>query len=143
MQSRSFPFAFKMAHIVPIPKKNAPDVQDFRPISILPIVGKIFEQLVLDNVKKDLINCYSSHQYAYRTFESTTAALVDMQDAITRILDSRDNLGARILFLDLSKAFDGLQHNRLVNYLRSYLVKDITINSFCGLLHTCVVETSE
>ena len=117
IRTKTFPTAFKTAHVCPIPKKSNPSIYDFRPISILSIIGKVLEHLVLDAVKDDLVNCYSCHQHAYRPLGSATSALVEMQDAISLALDSCETSSVRVLCLDLSKAFDGLQHFRLLNYL--------------------------
>lgn len=119
IQSKSFPTSFKFAFISPIPKKRCPTVRDFRPISVLPAISKVFEQLVLDNMKAELLKCYSPHQHAYRPLGSTTSALVSIMDKVTLALDKSNTAAVRIVCLDLSKAFDGLQIPRLVNYLNS------------------------
>ena len=116
---KKFPVAFKHAHVTPLPKVSRPTVKDFRPISMLPVLGKILEQLVLDKMRNELTTCYSPRQHAYRPQGSTTTALVDIHDTITRLLDTKTTTAVRILCIDLSKAFDCLQINRLINYLAS------------------------
>ena len=66
IRTKTFPTAFKTAYVCPVPKKSNPNMYDFRPISILPVIGKVLELLILDAVKGDLINCYSYHQRAAR-----------------------------------------------------------------------------
>ena len=117
IQSKTYPKVFKSAYITPIPKKKSPNLNDLRPISILPAISKVLERLVLNGMKRELLTCYSPHQHAYRPLGSTTSALVEMQNAISVINDSRENVGTRVLCLDLSKAFDSLSHVRLLNLL--------------------------
>lgn len=118
IQSKVFPSAFKATYICPIAKKMSPTVKDFRPISLLPVLGKIFEKLVLERVREELLTCYHKRQHAYRPLGSTTSALVDVHNKVTEVLDSRDSAAVRIICLDLSKAFDGLQFHRLLNFLK-------------------------
>ena len=104
IQSKTFQALFKFAYVCPIPKQPRPSVQDFRPISILPVIAKVFERLVLNNVKSHLLNCYDKDQHAYRPDGSTTSALVSIMDRITKSLDESDTVAVRVTCLDLSKA---------------------------------------
>ena len=119
IQSRCFPSRFKHALVCPVPKTSSPTLRDFRPISLLSPLSKIFERLVLNCVKDDLLACFNANQHAYRPLGSTTTALVSLHDHVTKCLDSRLADGVNIFCLDLSKAFDQLQHHRLLNYLSS------------------------
>lgn len=71
------------------------------------------------NMKSSLLRCYGPNQHAYRPLSSTTTALVEICDRITRGLDLNDVSHVNVFCLDLSKAFDKLQHNRLLNYLNT------------------------
>jgi hypothetical protein len=117
IQSKEFPSAFKHALVCPVPKISSPTVHDFRPISLLSPLAKLFERLVLNQVKHDLLSCYGSTQHAYRPLGSTTTALVDLHEYVTKALDCKCTVGVNIFCLDLSRAFDKLQHHRLLNYL--------------------------
>jgi hypothetical protein len=117
IQDLSFPSYFKIAKVCPVPKKNRPEISDFRPISLLPIIAKLFERLVLNHMKTSLIGMYGPQQHAFRPLGSTTSALVDIIDSVSSLLDSRDTDAVRLTCLDLSKAFDRLPHNRLLNSL--------------------------
>ena len=63
------------------------------------------------------MNLYGRQQHAFRTHGSTSSALVYLHDSVTRLLDKTDTLAVRIVCLDFSKAFDKMQHNRLLSYL--------------------------
>ena len=116
---RIFPKCFKHAHVCPIPKTRDPSIGDFRPISLLSPLSKVFERIVLEHIKSDLFACYGSEQHAYRPFGSTTSALIDICDNVTSVLDRKDVSHVNMFCLDLSKAFDKLNHHRLLNYLSS------------------------
>ncbi len=117
ISERSFPSCFKLAKVVPIAKKSQPSSNDFRPISLLPTFSKILEQLVLDHVRLDLLSLYSKQQHAFRPLGSTTSALIDIVDSVSKRIDCRGTSAVHVTCLDLTKAFDMLQHNRLLNYL--------------------------
>ena len=124
IKQQNFPASFKHAHICPIPKSSSPRVCDFRPISILSPFSKVFERIVLDHVKQHLLSCYGPHQHAYRPMGSTTTALIELCEYVTLALDCKHTSHVNIFCLDLSRAFDKLQHHRLLNYL-----------SVCGFNH--------
>ena len=116
---KKFPTCFKRAHVCPIPKTCNPSICDFRPISLLSSLSKVFERIVFEHIKDDLFTCYGPEQHAYRPLGSTTSALVDICDHVTADLDSKNVCHLNMFCLDLSKAFDKLNHNRLINFLSS------------------------
>ena len=117
IKTKTFPDCFKLAFVHPIPKTTRPTVKDFRPISLTPVVSKIFERLVLHNIGKKLISIYGTNQHAYRPLGSTTSALVAIHDGVTSFLDERRTAAVRMMCMDISKAFDRLHFNRLLNFL--------------------------
>ena len=116
-----FPDTLKIAKISPIFKKGDPHITDnYRPISLLPIISKVFEKVVFLQlydyfVKNKLL--YES-QYGFRKFHSTEFAALEFADKITLHLD-QGKLPVAI-FLDLSKAFDTIDHSILINKLEYY-----------------------
>ena len=117
LDTRTFPSVFKCAHVCPIPKSTTPSLSDFRPISLLSPLSKVFEKIVLAHVKPELFSCFGPNQHAYRPLASTTTALVDLCDIATNSLDLKDTCAVNIFCLDLSRAFDKLMHHRLINHL--------------------------
>lgn len=117
LQTQTFPDLFKIAFVQPIPKKAHPKINDFRPISVTPVLAKLFERLVLGGIKDHLISHYGGNQHAYRPYGSTTSALVDIHDRVTFFLDQKETIAVRVACLDISKAFDRLHFNRLLNFL--------------------------
>ena len=115
---REFPDQLKVAKILPIYK--AGDKSQFincRPISILPSFSKIFEKVVFNritnyiNSKSILSNC----QYGFRQNHSTYMALTEMYHSISLAIDKSEySVG---VFVDLSQAFDTLDHTILLQNL--------------------------
>ena len=123
ISTKTFPTLLKRAHVCPVPKKSSPGLCDFRPISLLSPIAKIFERLVLNHVKFEMFSCFGPEQHSYRPLGSTTTALVELCEHVTRALDCRQTTSVDVFCLDLSKAFDKLQHHRLLNFLSE--------NGFC------------
>ena len=119
VQAGKFPEFWKRGLIRPIPKKSNPSRDDFRPITLLPIVSKVFEKTILSSMKNAFINEFGENQHAFRPHGSSTSALIQIHDSITSFMENKSNQGVRVTCLDFSKAFDKLQHHRLVNCLKT------------------------
>jgi hypothetical protein len=111
------PSCFKMAIISPIPKCARPtSVEHFRPISLLPILSKLLEKIVLKRfILPHVRHCISSSQFAFvpRVGSGTTNALVLSMHEILRFLDKPGVV--RFLSVDFSKAFDKLPHQNILD----------------------------
>ena len=117
VQTRTFPSCWKLADVTPVPKCKRPSISDFRPISKTPVASKIFERFVLGSVISQIVPLFGPYQHAFRQFGSTESALITSHDRITSYLDESDTRAVRVSCLDLTKAFDKLNHNALLNYL--------------------------
>ena len=107
-----FPSKLKSSKVVPIYKNSdTHDLNNYRPISILPITSKIFEKLFLIRLQQFLLQfkIISDTQHGFRKNHSTTTAAFQFLEKIYESLDKSES--ALGLFIDLSKAFD------LVNYI--------------------------
>ena len=104
-----YPDIWKLANVTPIFKKGDKQlIQNYRPISLLPICGKIFEKIVFNNLYKHLTTHHliSKKQSGFRAGDSTTNQLIHLVNDIHRAFDSTKSLEVRAIFLDNSKAFD-------------------------------------
>ena len=115
-----FPNSLKCAIIKPIFKDgNQNEITNYRPISILPVLSKIFERAAANQIIHFLEenNLLSKNQHAYRKFLSTTTCLFEL---ITKIHSNLDNKKiTAIASLDLSKAFDSINHELIINKLQN------------------------
>lgn len=116
------PQAWKQAKIVPLPKdkKLSFSGSNSRPISILPVLSKILESIVHDQINNyfytnDLLTDF---QHAYRKSHSTATALTHMSDDWLRETEKRNITG--VVFLDFSAAFDIIDHDLLLTKLSCY-----------------------
>ena len=110
LSSGIVPEQWKIAVINPIPKITTPaEPSDMRPISVVPILSRITERLVINEIRP----AFHSHpllknQFAYQPNSSTTAALIAILSHITTLLET--NTHVHLISFDYSKAFDTLSH---------------------------------
>ena len=135
LRSGQVPSQWKIAEVIPLHKSGSTDDNNnFRPISILPVVSKILEKAVhhqLMNYIEDN-NLLSDNQFGYRSMRSTELATTLFTDFIRKSADNGLMTGA--VFLDLSKAFDTLGHDRLLQKLKSYGIKGLALQWFTDYL---------
>ena len=128
MQTGEFPLAFKTGKVSPIYKKdNKALFENYRPVSILLISGKIFERIIYNRLYKFLTSkgVLQDEQFGFRKGHSTPHALHKSVHSISNSLAN----GKHVLrvFIDLSKAFDKLDHRFLLHELYTYeQVKGLT-----------------
>ena len=130
-----FPDKLKIAKVLPLFKKGKDNIFDnYRPISLLPSISKVIEKIVYRQLydyfnENNLI--YDS-QYGFRQLHSTELAALEITDRISQNLD-KGKLPITI-YLDLSKAFDTLNHTILLEKLHYYGVKGTANNWFRSYL---------
>jgi hypothetical protein len=131
----SVPENMKFAKVLPIFKNGDKDqIKNYRPISLLPSFSKILEKVIHRRLFKFLTNnnLLFASQYGFRKNYSTELGILEFQNRIiTHIRNKNSCLG---LFLDLSKAFDSLQHNILLSKLEHYGIRGIALNWFRSYL---------
>ena len=129
--SGKVPKNFKVGKLIPIFKKGDPHMfTNYRPITLLPCFSKILEKLVYKRLLKHLDNnnLLCDSQYGFRNKSSCAHALIDLHDHILNELNK--NLHTIGLFLDLSKAFDVINHEILLAKLDYYGVRGIARDWF-------------
>ena len=118
LTSGTVPAGSKRAYVTPLHKAGDPSVaNNFRPVSLLPILSKLLEKVVQKAFVTflDMAGSLPSTQFAFRTGYSTEDALVLM---VNWILASRDRrMFTGVVLLDMSKAFDKIRHQQLVEDL--------------------------
>ena len=114
-----FPTRLKYADITPIFKKlERVFEKNYRPVSILPVISKIFERIMQKQIMKFVGNFLSNYLCGYRKGYNTQYALIMMIEKWKKSLDNKGNAGA--VLMDLSKAFDTLNHDLLIAKLAAY-----------------------
>ena len=121
LTSGIFPNSLKIAKVTPIFKKgNNNLITNYRPISVLPVISKIFETVICDQLSDYFLtnNLLCAQQYGFKKNSSTELAALELLD---RVLDQLDKHKIPINFyIDLSKAFDSLRHDILLDKLTYY-----------------------
>lgn len=118
LTSSIFPSSWKRARVIPLHKNTRSyEPKDFRPVSILPVLSKVLEIAMKNQVNIHLANnnLLNDFQSGFRHKHSTTSALLNVTDNISRFLDKKE-LSVLIL-LDFSKAFDTVSHKILCKKL--------------------------
>jgi hypothetical protein len=117
------PENWKKAQVLMIPKPGKPkhEASSYRPISLLPVLSKLFEKLLLLRLEpiitaKKLI---PDHQFGFRKKHSTVQQVHRIADKIRRALEEKKYCSA--VFLDVEKAFDKVWHKGLIDKLRAQL----------------------
>ena len=116
-----FPEIWKHANVVPVHKKNEKNVKsNYRPISLLPIFGKMLEKLVYDPLYSHLVSCdlLNPNQSGFRPGDSTVNQLISITHTIFEAFDCNPPLDVRSVYLDISKAFDRVWHDGLIYKLK-------------------------
>lgn len=116
-----FPDILKRAVVVPVFKKGDPDdPSNYRPISLLPILSKVFEKCLAVRIVKHFESrgLFADSQFGFRESRSTTLGILDLVLRIQEAFEHHCYLSGT--FCDLSKAFDCVSHEILLNKLQKY-----------------------
>ena len=117
IKTGTFPNQWKIARVCPIPKvKNPSEPKDFRPVSILPVLSKVFEKVILNQMLTFVENnIYNKTQSGFRKGHSTTTLLLKLRDDI-KFSMNRNEVTLAVM-IDYSKAFDTIDHSILIQKL--------------------------
>ena len=143
-----FPDQMKMAEVIPLYKgKDSDQIINYRPIYLLITISKVLEKLIYKRTIKfiDKYGLLYDSQYGFRSKRSCEHAILEL---VGNILDSKNaKHHSCALFLDLSKAFDTLNHNILLNKLEKYGIRGVCNDWFRSHLNNrrliCKINTAE
>ena len=138
MELGQFPLYLKHALVKPLLKKPSLDqnvLKNYRPVSNLPFLSKILEKIVCNRLIEhiNINSLYEPLQSAYRKGHSTETALVKVHNDILMNLDS--NRGVVLFLLDLSAAFDTIDHSQMIQRLENRIgIKATALEWFSSYL---------
>ena len=136
MRSGIFPDELKIAKVIPLYKSgDKSDITNYRPISLLPVLSKIFEKLIHFRLTKffDDNNVIYNKQFGFRKKHSTIHAL---NIAVTQVINSLNKNNVVLgIFLDFSKASDTVKHNILLKKLEHYGIRNKTLDLLSNYLN--------
>jgi len=129
LNDSKFPSLLKIAKINPIHKKD--DVHNFgnyRPISVLSSVSKVFERIIYNQIYEHFQSkkLFYKSQHGFRSSHSTESAMLELLDKIINDMD--ENKCPINVYMDLSKAFDTLDHSILLDKLHHYGFRGNSLN---------------
>ena len=119
LKNKTYPCKLKKAIVTTIYKREDPELpENYRPISITGVLSKVFEKLLYKQINEYLIpqKLLSNTQFGFRTSYSTIDAILYCTEAFRKAIDNNKTVACSLL--DLSKAFDSIDHTYLKQKLK-------------------------
>ena len=124
LDSGQVPLDWRKAKVVPIFKKGSKgDAGNYRPVSLTSTVCKLLESILREKVTSHLIDnaILEQSQHGFLSGRSCQTNLLEFIDAITALVDKGDAID--VIYLDFSKAFDKVNHSKLIQKLEAHGIK--------------------
>ena len=134
IRTSTLPCNWKMSNVFPIYKNgDTSDKNNYRPVSVLPAISKLFEKALFDQLYSSFLPTFSPNMSGFLRGQSTATALIKLTDDWRKSLDEKQEVG--VVAIDLSKAFDCTCHNLLLAKLKAYGLHDTALKLLRSFLH--------
>ena len=136
-----FPNALKIAKVIPIHKKgDKRNLNNYRPISLLPVLSKVFEKVLNKQITEhlDKFNIIDENQFGFRAGHSTEDAILKFIDRIEKELLTKKHVVS--IYIDVSKAFDSCDHTILVKKLKRIGITGVSLEIMKNYLKDRIQE---
>ena len=119
-----FPNCLKLALVVPVYKKaEKSNPTNYRPVSLLTIFSKILEKIIFGKIYEFMSDKLIKEQFGFRPKHSTSDLMIYLMEHISNLISNDSK--CLVLFFDLAKAFDTLDHAILLRKLENYGIRGI------------------
>ena len=128
VEDQKFPNNFKYAIVTPLFKKDVnTDKANYRSISLLPCISKIFERLMFKQIAEFVENKMSRYLCGFRKGNNTQHALMRLLDKLNKSINKGRKTG--VFMMDLSKAFHCISHDLLIAKIHAYGFENQSLKS--------------
>ena len=154
LKSSTFPDIWKSSYIVPLHKKGSKsDISNYRGISKLSAIPKLFEKIITDILKHQVSQNVSPYQHGFMKRRSTMTNLLEFSSKVLNGFASNEQTD--VIYTDFSKAFDTVNHNllllklekmgfslTLLAWIKSYLLFRVQFVQFNDILSSNVINVT-
>ena len=115
----NIPGDWKVANVVPVHKKGCKDnIENYRPISLTSLVMKTFERILKEELLLRTAHLLDGRQHGFLNHRSCTTNMVNFLDGVVLSINDTKTLSTDIVYFDFSKAFDSVNHDRILMKLK-------------------------
>lgn len=133
LNTGNLPTEWKLSDVIPLHKKGDKSyVENYRPISLLCVVSKVLERCIYNRLVERIQAMISDKQYGFMRGKSCAGQLLSVLDHVGKSLDIGQQTD--ILYLDIAKAFDTVDHKLLLQKLRQFGLEGKILNWFSNYL---------